>query len=246
MNPLAGETVNAVIAGGGAIGSALAAGLLSGFPVAKLYLLQRDTARPPHDPRIVKLPVDALAPNSLEPAMERIGDEVGAIHLVINTVGVLHGPGFGPEKRLADLEPGRLVESLQVNAIFAIELARAVSSLLKHPDPAIFASLSARVGSIEDNRMGGWYSYRASKAAHNMLIRNLANEWRLTHRNTTVLALHPGTVRSGLSEPFISPGYPHRVLSPGDCADALLTVLEGTDASDSGRFFDWQGEPIPW
>lgn len=125
-------------------------------------------------------------------------------------------------------------------------LAQGFSKTLRHDDPGILASLSARVGSIADNDMGGWYSYRASKAAHNMLLRTLSREWRISHRNVTVLALHPGTVASALSQPFVSPTYARRVLQPDECAAYLLQVLKERSTSDSGSFYDWRGEPIPW
>lgn len=113
-------------------------------------------------------------------------------------------------------------------------------------EPALLASLSARVGSIEDNRLGGWYSYRASKAAHNMLVRTIAHEWRLSHRNAAIVALHPGTVHSRLSEPFISPGYKNTVHTPAECADHLMRVLGALTAESSGQFYDWKGDAIAW
>ena len=110
----------------------------------------------------------------------------------------------------------------------------------------MLASLSARVGSIEDNQMGGWYSYRASKAAHNMLLKTLAREWRVSHKNVAVVALHPGTVQSRLSEPFVTARYRNRVLAGEESAEALLAVIGGLNAKDTGSFLDWQGKAIPW
>ena len=147
---------------------------------------------------------------------------------------------------MRDLNLDNLLRSMIINAALLPRLAQAYGRALRHDEPSILASLSARVGSIEDNQMGGWYSYRASKAAHNMLLRTLAREWRISHRNAAVVALHPGTVASPLSEPFVTDSYGKRVLQPGECADALLGVLGGLGAADTGRFLDWQGQPIPW
>jgi NAD(P)-dependent dehydrogenase (short-subunit alcohol dehydrogenase family) len=117
---------------------------------------------------------------------------------------------------------------------------------MRHPEPAVLASLSARVGSIEDNELGGWYSYRAAKAAQNMLLRTLSREWSLSHRNVSVVALHPGTVESALSAPFISKSYSKRVLTANESAAALITVIDTLRPEQSGEFFDWQGTRIPW
>jgi NAD(P)-dependent dehydrogenase (short-subunit alcohol dehydrogenase family) len=105
-------------------------------------------------------------------------------------------------------------------------------------DPAALVSLAARVGSIEDNQLGGWYSYRASKVAYNMLLKTIASEWRISHRNVAVVALHPGTVYSRLSEPFLSERYKNRVLAPEECASSLLAVIGGLQLEDSGNFYD--------
>jgi NAD(P)-dependent dehydrogenase (short-subunit alcohol dehydrogenase family) len=135
---------------------------------------------------------------------------------------------------------------MAVNAGFLVLLANALSGQLKHSEPAVFASLSARVGSITDNGLGGWYSYRASKAAHNMLLKTLAREWGVSHKNVCLLALHPGTVATRLSEPFVTESYRKRVLTTAECSAALLQVIGGTTARQSGSFLSWEGEEIPW
>ena len=167
-------------------------------------------------------------------------------HLLINTVGMLHSASQQPEKRLQSLKPQQLQQSFLINATLLPLLAQAFSKLLRHDEPALLASLSARVGSIEDNQTGGWYSYRASKAAHNMLLKTLALEWKVSHRNTTVVALHPGTVSSRLSKPFLTARYKKRVLTPPECAEALLGVISQLHPDNSGKFYDWQGQLIPW
>jgi NAD(P)-dependent dehydrogenase (short-subunit alcohol dehydrogenase family) len=165
---------------------------------------------------------------------------------MINTVGLLHSEQQQPEKRLRSLDPVNLQRSFAINAVLLPVLAREFGDLLRHDESSVFASLSARVGSIEDNELGGWYSYRASKAAHNMLLRTMAHEWRVSHPNVVMVALHPGTVRSRLSEPFLSPGYKNTVHTPAEAAECLLSLISGLTAESSGQFLDWQGKAIAW
>lgn len=245
-NCLSLDAFNAVIVGDGAIGSALLGALLEKPGLQHLLLLGRSDRPAPDDNRVVRLQFNAGDPGSITDAADTALQAFGRAHLLINTVGLLHNQHLKPEKRLRDIEPQQLKESFVVNATLLPILAQAFEKTLRHDEPAVFASLSARVGSIEDNQMGGWYSYRASKAAHNMLLRTLACEWRITHRNTSVVALHPGTVRSPLSEPFLTPGYKNRVLSPKECAKHLLDVISTLTVEDSGNFYDWQGKSIPW
>ena len=237
---------NAVVAGGGGIGAAIARRLLEHYPVERLFLLQRSATPAVVDSRCTVLPVDALEPATLAQSAEHIVAECGELQLVVNAVGLLHDESFKPEKRLKDVSPEALMRLAQVNAFFLPQLAGALAPLLRHRSPSILASISARVGSITDNGMGGWYSYRASKAAHNMLLKTLSREWRVSHKQCAVIALHPGTVQTALSEPYTPPNYRKRVLAPDECAAALLSVLEGVSAEDSGRFLAWDGSEIPW
>lgn len=242
-SPLSLSRLNAMVVGGGAIGRAIADTLLAMDNLERLIVLRRSNRALTRDPRVIELSFDAASESDL-PGLDGTG--VDRLHLLVNTVGLLHGPDQQPEKRLRDLNLDNLLRSMTINAALLPRLAQTYGRALRHDEPSILASLSARVGSIEDNQMGGWYSYRASKAAHNMLLRTLAREWRISHRNTAVVALHPGTVASPLSEPFVTDSYGKRVLQPGECADALLGVLGGLGAADTGRFLDWQGQPIPW
>ncbi|MFK7976995.1 MAG: SDR family NAD(P)-dependent oxidoreductase [Halioglobus sp.] len=240
---------NAVVVGNGAIGSALAQTLLQHPNLGKLLILQRSNTALLNDPRVSVLPFDAENPESIAAAAQLIGESAERVHVLLNTVGMLHSAEQfqqQPEKRLADVELASLQRSMLINAMLLPMLAKAFGRLLRHKEPAVLASLSARVGSIEDNSMGGWYSYRASKAAHNMLLRTIANEWRLSHRNAAIFALHPGTVQSKLSEPFVSPNYKHTVHTPEQCAQNLLNVLANLTLESSGGFYDWQGKAIPW
>jgi NAD(P)-dependent dehydrogenase (short-subunit alcohol dehydrogenase family) len=245
-NPLLLPRINAVVVGNGAIGSALAQGLLDSGRTDRLFLCARDPSRGPRDERLQALALDVTDPLSVAGAAARVAAGCDRVHLLINTVGMLHEGEHRPERRLKDLQQDRLMRAFEINAAPVMLLAQHFTGLLRHDEPALFASLSARVGSIADNGLGGWYSYRASKAAHNMLLRTLALEWRVSHPRCTVVALHPGTVKSRLSEPFVSKNYRNKVLSPDQSAAALVAVMEKLGPSDSGSFYDWQGDAIPW
>lgn len=237
---------NVVVAGNGAIGSAILDRLLQAPGLGRAFLLARKPGPRHPDSRVTSLFVDAQQAVSIEEAAAAVSRDVSRVHLLFNTVGLLHRDGLAPEKRLRDIAPDPLQQSFAVNAIFLPLLCQAFSPLLKHREAAVVASLSARVGSIEDNGLGGWYSYRASKAAHNMLLRTLSCEWKVSHRNVSVVALHPGTVESRLSQPFISKHYRNRVLKPEESAAALLEVIAQLGPGRTGDFYDWQGKPIPW
>ncbi len=170
------------------------------------------------------------------------------LHLLFNTIGTLHDDALGiqPEKRLDDLDPAGLTHLFQVNAVTPVLLLQALQPSLKGRHPALVASLSARVGSIEDNRLGGWYAYRASKAAHNMLMKTAAVELRRLNANLVVTCLHPGTTDTGLSSPFQARVPPGKLFSTDFVAERLLSVLGQRSPGDGADFLDWAGEPIPW
>jgi NAD(P)-dependent dehydrogenase (short-subunit alcohol dehydrogenase family) len=238
--------VNAVIVGNGSIGAALLETLLDHPRLNRITVLGRSRKALVSDSRISYHYLEAEQPDSIKRAATATMQDFEHCHLLINTVGMLHTDAYKPEKRLCDVSAESLHRSFAINAVFLPLLAQAFGPLLRHPKPAVFASLSARVGSIEDNRLGGWYSYRACKAAQNMLLRTLSREWSLSHRNVSVVALHPGTVESALSAPFISKGYSNRVLTARESAEALIKVIEKMRPGQSGEFYDWQGKSVAW
>jgi len=162
--------------------------------------------------------------------------------LIINTIGILHSADWMPEKKLDDLNPAQLQTLMQINAIGPSLTIKHFSKLLD-PAGSVMATLSAKVGSIEDNRLGGWYSYRASKAALNMLIKTAAIELARTKPNVALIALHPGTVNSRLSQPFKGQQIGR---APLDAAQDMLNVLLSLDKEDSGTFISYSGERLPW
>lgn len=163
---------------------------------------------------------------------------------VINTVGILHNDLHQPEKSIRRFKPEGLALSIERNLLPTMLLAKHSTPLLKKSPAGMFAAISAKVGSIEDNRLGGWYSYRASKAALNMTLKTLAIEWQFALPNCSVAALHPGTVASPLSEPF-SKNAAH-VMSPEESAGHLKKILDDLSPKTSGRFWAWNGDELPW
>lgn len=168
------------------------------------------------------------------------------LHLAINATGLLHQSGLQPEKSLAAISTANLQQVFAVNAFGPILMAQALLPLMRHGEPAIFASLSARVGSIGDNRLGGWYGYRAAKAAQNQLMKTVAIECRRTHPQLSIQLLHPGTVDSALSRPFQRAVPSQQLFTPDYAAACLLQVLSTATAANSGRFIAWDGEAIVW
>lgn len=216
----------------GAIGGSLASQLAADPRCAQVVALSRHSTPS----------MDFHRPESIAAAAEALRPQ-GPWHLIVVATGMLSGPTEGPEKRLADLNATHLAASFATNTIgpalvlahFAPQLAKGARSLL--------AVLSAKVGSIGDNRLGGWYSYRASKAALNMLLKTAAIEVARTHPQAVLATLHPGTVDSALSAPFRGAqiGRP-----PAAAAQDLLTVLDGLQPQDSGGFWAYDGQRLPW
>jgi NAD(P)-dependent dehydrogenase (short-subunit alcohol dehydrogenase family) len=166
--------------------------------------------------------------------------------LVIVATGLLHAGEHGPEKALRDLDPAWLAQVYAVNAIGPAIVAKHFLPIMPRSGRAVFAALSARVGSISDNRLGGWHGYRASKAALNMLVRNLAIEERRRNDRAIVVALHPGTVDTALSRPFQGAVKPGKLFDGERAALQLLDVIEELKVADSGKLFDYEGTEIPF
>ncbi len=198
--------------------------------------------------RVTVLALDVTDELSVAAAAAATRDKVSRLHLVVNCAGILHddATGMRPEKKLADVRADSLARAFAINAIGPLLVARHFEPLLAHPDRAVFASLSARVGSIEDNRLGGWYAYRASKAAQNMYTRNLAIEWARSRRNVICVALHPGTTDTDLSRPFQANVPPEKLFSVDYAVAQMLHVIDRLQPADTGQFFAWDGARIPW
>ena len=167
-----------------------------------------------------------------------------SVRLVVNATGLLHSKDQKPEKSLRELNTASLTKSFAINAIGPALVLKHFIPLLPRKGRSAIAHLSARVGSIGDNRLGGWYGYRASKAALNQLVHTAAIELERTHPEAICIALHPGTVKTKLSSPYVQGRQ--NPTDPYDAAKNLLNVIENLKTADSGGFFDWQGKSVEW
>lgn len=234
--------VAAVFGASGAIGTALCEALAArGTQV--IHAGSR-TGTGPHIPACRPFAFDLTDEGSIAAAAKQMRDDPP--EWVIVATGVLTlADGTGPERTYKRLDADAMAHVLALNTIGPALIAKHALALIPRGKAFKFAALSARVGSISDNQLGGWHSYRASKAALNMLIRNFALEMARTHPDGVVVGLHPGTVASDLSKPFQS-GLPEGQLTPPDeAADNLLGVLAGLAPDQSGRVFDYRGTEVP-
>lgn len=190
--------------------------------------------------------LDVTQPERIEALASDLKAQGVRLSLVINAAGVLHGEGFGPEKKLEDLDFAALEKIFAVNTFGPALLLKSLRPLMAREGKAAFAAISARVGSISDNRLGGWYAYRASKAALNQVIRTAGIEFRRRNKNAIVAALHPGTTDTGLSEPFQANVPAEKLFSVEQTCGYLLDVVDGLSIEDSGGFFAWDGQRIEW
>ena len=197
-------------------------------------------------PQLICLPMAATQETSIAEAVIQIQAQVTRLDLVINCVGMLHQTDLQPEKSLRQIEVDQLLQYFQINSIPAVLLAKHLQPLFKNSDRSVFANISAKIGSIEDNRLGGWYGYRASKAALNMFLKTIAIEYSRKTPHTTVVALHPGTTATQLSAPFQRHVPPDKLFSVERTVKQLLTIIDGLAEADNGSFFSWDGSRLPW
>ena len=227
-------------------GLALVIGASGGIGAALLARLQADTrfTRVLGLSRRSQPSLDLLDEASIAQSAAHVAGLGLPLRLLIDATGLLHGPGLQPEKTWQQLDPVQMAQAFATNAIGPALLMKHFLPLLPREGRAVFATLSAKVGSIGDNHLGGWYSYRASKAALNQLVRTAAIELRRRQPQALCVALHPGTVATGLSAPFAKTGL--QVHAPDHAAARLLGVIDGFQAADSGGFFNHDGSVLPW
>ncbi|MCA3719220.1 MAG: SDR family NAD(P)-dependent oxidoreductase [Brevundimonas sp.] len=229
------DTSAVVIGASGGVGAALADALEASGDYGVVHRLARSASWPDH--------LDLEDEASLTAAAERVRAGPPPTLILIAT-GVLHS-GHDPERTYKAMTPEHLLRDYRINTVGPALVMKHFAPLMLREQRAVFAALSARVGSISDNRLGGWHSYRASKAALNMLLRNLAVELGRSHPQAVVAGLHPGTVDTGLSRPFQKGVADGKLFAPAYSAERLLAVLDGLTPADSGGVFAWDGARIP-
>ena len=184
--------------------------------------------------------------NSLKDFKEKLSKSNLNLRLVLNATGRLHSEKLNPEKRLQHINRENLIESFSINAFAPILLAKTIEEFINKELEFNFASISARVGSITDNKTGGWYAYRAAKSAQNQLFKSLSIEWARKYPKAIITLLHPGTVNTNLSKPFHKFVPQDKLFSPQKTSNYMIDILRHQKPTDSGKFIAWDGKEIPW
>ncbi|WP_262696208.1 SDR family NAD(P)-dependent oxidoreductase [Kordiimonas aquimaris] len=232
----------AVIGASGAIGGALIRQLAFNHPESEIRAFSRSPTQ--FDlPNVHSSHIDLLDEMSIEMAA---GSVENALSLIIIASGILHDDQVSPEKSMRELSVQKFEQLFAVNTIGPSLAIKHFAPKLDRKEPSALAVLSARVGSISDNQLGGWYAYRASKAALNMVIKTASIELARRNKSAAIVGLHPGTVDSKLSEPFQSNVPDGKLFSPDHSADMMLKVLVDLKAADTGFVFDFNGKRIPF
>jgi NAD(P)-dependent dehydrogenase (short-subunit alcohol dehydrogenase family) len=229
-----------VIGAGGGIGAALVEALDRAGHHEPIHALSRQPLTQDSD-RIISGSIDILDEASIAAAADRID---APVNLVLIATGMLHEAGRLPERSLRELDPAALARSFAINSIGPAIVIKHFATLLPKDRPSVIAALSARVGSISDNRSGGWYGYRASKAALNMIVKTAAIELQRARSEAICVALHPGTVDTALSEPFQARVPTDKLFTRELAARQLLDVVSRLRSHNSGRIFAWDGSEI--
>lgn len=164
--------------------------------------------------------------------------------VVVNTIGSLSVNGIAPEKTIVSCDDVTMLNSIKVNMLPTLHIAQAMSRAYHRHDAFVFASFSARLSSMSDNRLGGWYSYRIAKASLNALIKNLANEWKVKFPKAKVFGYHPGTVNTKLTRPWLASVDPSSVLTTSQAANYFIQYLNNHQVSDNGHLFDWKQKRV--
>ncbi len=243
--PSMGDSLKVIVIGAtGGIGKALIKALLGSTQIDEIFALSRQGSTHP-SPKVEPMAFDFTDENIVSNAAHTLSKS-GPFDLVITATGLLHGPDISPEKNMRAITADGFQKSFAVNTIGPAVTAKYFLPLMRRDKKTVFCALSARVGSISDNRLGGWYAYRASKAALNMVIKTLAIEHNRRFKDCVIMGLHPGTVDTALSKPFQSNVPQGKLFTPEDSAHKLLSVIDSASISDSGHLLDWAGKKIPF
>jgi len=231
---------NAVVIGAsGAIGKAFVEQFIASDNISKIHAFSRSEVRFSSS-KVSVHKIDLESEDSIKEAVN-IATKNQKIDIIIVAIGVLHGEDFAPEKSLRDLSSAKFKKLFAINTIAPALIAKHFLPHLNKESKSIFAALSARVGSISDNHLGGWYSYRASKAALNMILKNSAIEIKRSNKNAIIIGLHPGTVDSNLSKPFQGNVAEGKLFTPEFSTQKMFAVINNLEPKDSGKVFDFNG-----
>ena len=233
----------AIIGSSGAIGNAVAEILLDDDGVEAIYRFSRNDSNENSD-RVKNLFLDIEDEESIKDCIKNLSKDI-KFDLVFVATGILHNDNdIFPEKSIRDISQSKLEKVLLVNTIGPALVGKYFIPYLRKDSKSIFAFLSARVGSISDNKLGGWYSYRASKTALNQIIKNFSIEVRRSNPNAIFIGLQPGTVKSFLSKPFEKNVRPENLFTPEYSATKMLEVIDNLSLEDTGKIYAWDGEEI--
>ena len=243
--PSMGTNLMVIIVGStGGIGRAFIDALAASKQVSQIYALSRQGQSHP-SPKVANLTFDFTSESSIVAGAEALR-ETGTFDLCIIATGLLQGQGIAPEKNMRAMSLEVFQQSFMVNTFGPAVTAKYFLPLMRRDRKAVLAALSARVGSISDNRIGGWYAYRASKAALNMILKTLSIELARRSKETIIIGLHPGTADTSLSKPFQSNVPEGKLFSPEYSASKLLAVIDQVELKDSGLLFAWDGKQVPF
>ncbi|MDT3337596.1 SDR family oxidoreductase [Shewanella sp. SP1S1-7] len=231
-----------IVGGSGGIGQAMVKQIQETYPDATVHATYRHHL--PQD-RQNNIQWHALDVTN-EAEIKQLSEQLTELDWLINCVGILHTQDKGPEKSLQSLDIDFFQHNLTLNTLPSVMLAKHFCHALKQSDSARFAVISAKVGSITDNRLGGWYSYRASKAALNMFLKTLSIEWQRNMKHCVVLSLHPGTTDTPLSQPFQQSVPQGKLFTPEYVANCLLPIIANATPAQTGCFFAYDGTELPW
>lgn len=231
-----------VFGSNGAIGKALINTMAANHKNAKIHAVSRELA-PFSQNNVISHSIDYHSEHDLKVLAKTITKNETLDKIIVAT-GILHDEKAHPEKSISQISAEKLTHLFTVNTVVPSLIAKHFLSHLNKSRSSTFAALSARIGSISDNRLGGWYAYRASKAALNMMIRNYAIEVSRTNKNAIIVGLHPGTVDSPLSKPFQANVPEDKLFTPEYSATQLLKVLSNLTPADTGKCFAWDGLEI--
>lgn len=241
-----GDNLNIAVFGShGGIGEAFVKNIQSNEKVNKIYSFSRSKTHF-DNPKVIESQFNIENEDSIKGASDELEPDE-KLDMVIIATGLLHNEdGMQPEKSLRDIDKNNFLRSYEVNAVGPALIAKYFANKLNKDRKSVFSAISARVSSISDNYLGGWYAYRASKSALNQILKTLSIEVARRNKQACIIGLHPGTVDTKLSEPFKANVKKDKLFTPEYASECLLKVMDNVSSEDNGKLFAWDGEEIPY